>query len=235
MMKRARTILSAFAVAVLALGCGKSSDAHDPPSKPSAPTPSVPTPAVPAVTQPSAPPAAAGDKLACDEDRYQKWLAMKKELNAALASGLQETGKKVDAAGKDSASGKAEAFEGLAATGKDMGAIRAKYGFEPHENSQWQNLASTVSSMRPLDSPMAKGMIDMYRKMQAGPDQQKATADKFFHDEEEKGKKAEAKARERFGDACVDLMLKHSTEVLEMQMASANAVLGGGKRSPVAR
>lgn len=207
-------------IAVL-LGCGKSDD------KSSGANSTPPTGSA-AAAAPGVP--AASGKLSCDEDRYQKWLAMKKEVNAALASGLEATGKKVEAAGKDSAVGKGEAVSGLVATGKDIQAVEAKYGFEHREAREWNGLSSTVMNMRPLDSPMMKGLVETYRKAQASGGPEKDHADKFFAEQEQQGKKAEAKARDRFGDACVDLMLKHSAEVIEVEMTGAAAVLGGMKR-----
>ena len=211
---------------VVSVSCGKSDDKAAPAAGSAAPSAAPGAPPIPAAMPPAA---SASAKLTCDEDRYAKWLAMKKEMNAATATGLQDTGKKVSAAGKDTVEGKGEAITGLAATGHELQAIEAKYGFDHKEEQQWSTLAGIAMNVRPLDNPMMKDMVDRYRKMQAGGGTDKDTADKFFSEQEAQGKKAEAKARERWGDACVDLMIKHSAEVLDVTMASAKAVFGGKK------
>jgi len=200
-----------FALAFASLGCqGKSS----------APAPApVPHPI-------AAPPlVAANQPLACDEDLYQRWLAYKKESAAVLSTGLQTTAKHVEA-NKNTPQAGFAGMAGLAATGKELEIVQQRHGFTSRSAGQVENLAGAVANARSLDNPMLKGTVEMMRKMQKEGGPMKEGADKFFHDEEEKQKKEEAKARAKYGDQCVDVFIKHVDEINAVQMASARAVLG---------
>ena len=207
---------------VSAIGCQKNE------SPPAASTPAAPAPANPVAAAPAMP-AAAPATLQCDEDRYQKWLALRKEQNTTLGTGLQATGKAVEA-NKGTPGAQAAGFGGLVATGQQLEALRTKYGFTQPELGRYNALSSSVTNARTLDNPMLKGTVEMMHKMQQQGGQQKASADKFFQDEEEKQKKAEARARQQYGDACVDVWMKHVAEIQEVQLAGAAAVLGGPKK-----
>jgi hypothetical protein len=173
---------------------------------------------------PSAAATAAAGKLACDEALYQKWLAYTKEQNALLAGGTV-----MKDAVNVAKNGSAAATAGLAQAGMQLQDLQNKYGLTHEDLRQLTALGAVVMEMHPLDNPMMKGSVEMMRKMQANP-QTKANADKFFQNAEDGAKKAEARGRQQFGDACMDLFSKHAPEVMDVQMATATAVLGGANK-----
>jgi hypothetical protein len=195
---------------------------------PSAAAPAAQPAAAPAAVAPSRP--TGQEQLVCDEDRFQKWLAYKKEATAVLAGGLQATAQQVEA-NKNAPTQAATGLGGLAATGNALMAVEQKHGFAKGEAGRYDALANATSSARPLDNPMMKEMVESMRKMQTQGGPSKASADEFFQKQEADGKKAEARARQKFGDACVDVFMKHGAEINETQMASIAAVLGGPKKT----
>ena len=211
-------------VVVAAGGCKDQAGNAPPAAAPSAAAPSA-APAAPMVPSPGAPVA-----LSCDEDRFQKWKAFHEESAQVLAGGLQATAEAAKSQPKDSPSAGLGALGGLAATGHAIDALYQKHGITRPEVGQFDSLTGLVADARPLENPMMKGTIDMMKNLSKGSGPMKAEGDKFFAQEEEKGKKAEARARQKFGDACVDLCLKHVADIHAVHMAQMQAVLGPPKK-----
>lgn len=137
------------------------------------------------------------------------WIALRKEQADVLA--------KMKAGGGG---------PGLVATGEQLKALRAKYGFSHDALEQWNRLGEEILSAHPLDNPMVASSVAMMHQMQQQGGDAKASADQYFKQQDDNAKQAETRGHAKFGDACWAFGEKHATEIIAVELSSATTALG---------
>jgi len=155
--------------------------------------------------------------LDLDEARYQKWVSCQKEINPALQKGITKTLQPIANKKEETVVGAAAdlhtAGANLDEMKKQLDAIRSKYGFsEAEDNRVWEALGDVMAG----DNAMVKPMIDQMKQMAQTEGPGKEAAVKFLKDQADQDQKRLAKARERFGDKAIDVLLAHRPELLPL-------------------
>lgn len=161
--------------------------------------------------------------IALTDARLDKYIAFRKELNQSYArwhQGTVEVAKAVDSKSTDVGKGLA-AVAGVTQLGqkyeKEITALRSKHGFTEQEDDRLWSAITEVTGAKVLDNPMMGDGFKMYRDMQAKGGEAKKAADEILKGFEDQEKEGLAAAREKYGDACVDLLSKRSRELSQLQ------------------
>ncbi len=105
-------------------------------------------------------------------------------------------------------------------------ALRKKHGFEEREDERLWEAIEEVVRAKAMENPVLEPQVKVFREMQVKGGEEKKSADEFFKSLESEEKETLAKARERYGAECVDLLSKHVKELHALQMDGLQQMTG---------
>ena len=223
-MKIARTSLGVVLSAALQVGCSK-----DAPPKPAEPGVTHPVTATP--VKPSS---AAASTFALDADTLDRYLAYRHTMIAAAAETLRSIAHVAPDAGNVTA-----VTQVTGALARQQAATQAALKanrLTQEQVSAIDPMAADVQRELMLNKSLgqmqvAKSMEDQMAKM---PPEMKARMQQTLTDmkAQQEGHAKMASARQRFGDANVDLLVKRSDELLKLADEGKAALSGGSATQP---
>ena len=233
-MKLALVLSLALALPFAVSSCDKPRNA---PSKPGPGGPLSSLPGAPAALsdEAGAEESAGEGPIQLTEERLQKYIAYRKELQPVTRKLVEDIGKLSKAVdGKSTDLGKATTgVFGAARIGEGhdaaVQALQRKYGFTESQDKRLWDAIGTVLSARAAENPLMQDSMKSFREAQAKGGEEKAAADEFFKSMEENEKASLEEARKEYGVQCVDILLKHTKELFELQAQELKAVMGPEK------
>lgn len=187
----------------------------------------------------TAPRAAAGEgekQIALTEERLQKYIAYREELNPILMKLVRDVGalgESVESV-ESRSTGLTKAAAAYTGSRKiseryesEIAALRTKHGFSEAEDACLWAAIAEVASVKVVEGSFMEATIEEFRAMQERGGAEKELADEFFKNLEESQRQGLDEARKKYGAQCVDLLAKHAKE-LNRLVASAYRDPAGG-------
>jgi hypothetical protein len=157
-------------------------------------------------------------------DRYLKYRKDLRKINARWQKDLVDFAKSIDSKSTDASKGLTVARGSMALGEKREAEIKAlyeKHGFTEQEDERLSSAIDEVVTARASENPLMAGAIKTYRDMQAAGGEQKKAADEMLKGLEDQEKEGLARARERYGDAWVEVLSRRLKEISQLRVEDA--------------
>lgn len=174
---------------------------------------------------------AGGGAIALDEKRFQAYVSYRKEYHLVLKThmeGWQKLAKSVDERSTDLTKTvtAARGIQGLSEVQEAaMKSLRKKHGFSEEEDNRLWDAIGEVVAARASENPDMAPALQVYRDQQARGGEEKKVADEMLKSLMETEKEGLARAAEKYGPACVELLGKHLKELHELQKDNLRRVM----------
>lgn len=169
------------------------------------------------------------ETLALDDAELGRFIAYRKELMPVISANRKKMNelmaKKADgAAAMEQIQAIASLTQELEKNTEDL---RKKHGLTQDREQKIGDATSAIIAAKITTNPMIAQQLGELKKAVSEGGPAGAVAAATLKQLEDQDKASEAEARRRFGDAAVDVTLKHQAELAELQR-QAIAMLGGG-------